>query len=491
MISKRVLFEIHQLDSQGCSQRTIAKQLRVDRQTVAKYLADPDITAKKRAPKVSKLDPYRDRIKLMLEKWPDAKAPVVLQRLRELGFDGNITIVRDYLRQLRGEASHKQPFIRYESEPGEQMQIDWGHFPGLVYDGTSRKLYVLAVIESHSRRLFPFFSHSQKQEYLHMGLLQAFAHFGGTPQKIVVDNMLTAVTERVGGIIRFNEAFLDFLRPFNITPRACNVRAPYEKGKVESVIKYVRNNFMPLRTFNNLSELNKQALEWNRTVADARIHQTTGEKPLVRFRAESLRPLPADIRDARETLSARVHKDFSFRFDGNSYTVPPYTVGKNITLKADLHHIWAYRKEKLIATHSRCWAKKKRIELPSHQEQVRKMRKKILCDKQVAAFLSLGQMAVDYLEKLLDGRQPIKKNISKLLVLKNEYGESSLRYALEKCTEMKLYGADYVGNILFQEMTPETQHPPVKLKKQPLNEITLEVPNLAEYDAIALKRRRK
>lgn len=67
MISKRVLFEIHQLDSQGHSQRTIAKQLRIDRQTVAKYLADPDITAKKRAPKLSKLDPYRDRIKLMLE----------------------------------------------------------------------------------------------------------------------------------------------------------------------------------------------------------------------------------------------------------------------------------------------------------------------------------------------------------------------------------------------------------------------------------------
>jgi len=491
MIGKREIFEIHRLHGQGYSIRAIARELRIDRQTVAKYITQPDITAKKRNPKSSKLDPYRDRINQMLEKRPDVKAPVVLQRIREQGFDGNITIVRDYLRQLRGESSHRQPFIRYESEPGEQMQIDWAHFPSIVYESVARKLYMLAVIESHSRRFFLSFSHSQKQEYLQMGLLQAFAHFGGTPRKILVDNMLTAVTERVGGIIRFNESFLDFLRPLSIIPQACNVRAPQEKGKVESVIKYVRHNFMPLRTFNDLKALTEQATQWNQSVADTRVHQTTGEKPLEHFRPESLRALPADIRDARETITALVHKDFSVRFDGNSYTVPPYTVGKKITLKADLYHVWAYRKDKLIATHDRCWAKKKRIELPSHQEQVKKMRKRLLCDKQVAVFLSLGQPAADYLEKLMDARQPIKKSISNLLDLKKKYGESSLRNALGKCLDMKLYSADYISNILYQEMKPEFRHPPVKLKKRPLNEITLESPNLAEYDAIALKRRSK
>jgi transposase len=464
MISKRVIFEIHQLHSQGHSKRAIAKQLRVDRQTVAKYIATPDITTKKRAGRSSKLDPYRDRIKLMLEQWPKINAPVVLQKISEQGFEGGITIVRAYLQQLRGESSHRQVFIRYESKPGEQMQIDWGHLPSIGYEGIARKLYMLAVIESHSRRFFLYFSHSQKQEYLHMGLLQAFTHFGGTPQTILVDNMLTAVTERVGGIIRFNESFLDFLRPLNITPRACNVRAPQEKGKVESVIKYVRQNFMPLRTFQNLNEITEQASQWNRAVADTRVHQTTGEKPIERFRPESLRALPVDIRDARETITPLVHKDFSVRFDGNSYTVPPYTVGKKITLKADLYHVWAYRKEKLIATHNRCCAKKKRIELPSHQEQVKKMRKKLLRDKQVTVFLSLGQSAADYLEKLMDARQPIKKNVSKMIDLKKEYGESSLRYALGKCMDMKLYGADYISNILYQEMTPDVRHPPVNSK---------------------------
>ncbi|MDH3349060.1 MAG: DDE-type integrase/transposase/recombinase [Desulfobulbaceae bacterium] len=135
------------------------------------------------------------------------------------------------------------------------MQIDCGHLPSIDYEGIARKLYMLVVIKSHSRRFFLYFSHSQKQEYLHMGLLQAFTHFGGTPPTLLGDNMLTEVTELVGGVIRFNESFLDFLRSFNITPKACNVRAPQEKGKVESVIKYVRQNFIPLRTFQNLHEI--------------------------------------------------------------------------------------------------------------------------------------------------------------------------------------------------------------------------------------------
>ncbi len=138
------------------------------------------------------------------------------------------------------------PFIRFESSPGEQFQTDWGHFGSLPYGNTKRKLYALAVTECHSRMLFVTFTHTQKQAVLHQALTDAFKFFGGTPQKIVVDNMLTAVYERVGRIISFNDAFLDFLRPFKTVPHACNVRSPWEKGKVENIISYIRKNFRPL-----------------------------------------------------------------------------------------------------------------------------------------------------------------------------------------------------------------------------------------------------
>ena len=246
MISRRTVLEIVELKEQGFSIRSIARQLQLDRETVAKYLAN-DTPTRAKASKASKLDPYREMIAEMVASCPDIKAPVVLQRISSKGFSGEITIVRDLLRQLRGQRALRQPFIRFESAPGEQIQIDWGHFASLTYGDSSRKLYALAVVEGYSRMLYVYFSHSQQQESLHQGILEAFRYFGGIPKEIVIDNMLTAVTERVGSVIRFNESFLEFLGNFAIRPHACTIRAPHEKGKVENAIKYLRTNFWPLR----------------------------------------------------------------------------------------------------------------------------------------------------------------------------------------------------------------------------------------------------
>lgn len=139
-------------------------------------------------------------------------------------------------------------------------------------------------------------------------------------------------------------------------------------------------------------------------------------------------PLP----DFRETETLKVYKDFGIRFDTNVYTVPPRLVGKSITLKADARTLSVYYKEKLVASHLRNWEKRKRIDLPSHSEQVRKLRKKVFMGKQMMVFMSLGQEAVDYLEKLAYASQPLKKTVERLLILNDDYGTSSLIYALKK-----------------------------------------------------------
>jgi transposase len=426
----------------------------------------------------------------LLLKDPKVEAPVILRKITAAGFDGEITILRDYLRTKRGKVKGKQAFIRFESQAGQQFQIDWGHFGSITYGNTNRRLYALAVVESHSRMMYVEFTHSQSQQVLHQCLINAFRFLRGTPKEIVVDNMITAVIERQGSLIRFNEAFLDFLRHFSIIPKACNIKAPYEKGKIESIIRYLKRNFLPLRKFTSLFDVQAQAMQWLREVANVRIQQTTSQRPIDRFCSESLKPLPEFMPDCRETMQLFVYKDFAVRFDGNCYTTPPWTIGKRLTVKADNKQVTIYDKQKIAAAHDRCWEKKKRIELPQHTELVKKVQKKLWQDRNVAAFASLGQIARDYLNALGKANQPIKKNIEKLLRLKDQYGTSSLITVIEKALNYKAYGASYIENILYQEMTPKNNHRPVKLKTEDLNNIILNEPNLAEYDSLVLQRRR-
>lgn len=489
MINRHAVFEIHRLYHEGLSKQRIAATLHVDPKTVRKFLIDPD---PKRVPirRLSKLDSFREEINRLLA--IDAKAPatVILQRIAPLGFDGGITILKDYLHTLRGHFKNKEAFIRFESLPGEQCQVDWGHFGSIVYGETTRKLYCLAVLECHSRLLYLEFTHSQRQETLHRCLLNAFRFFNGTPKELVTDNMLTAVIERVGPLIRFNEAFLDFLRPFAIVPRACNPQSPHEKGKVEKgVIHYIRHNFWPLRSFADLFDLQAQADHWRDTIANVRVHGTTGQRPIERFQVKALRPLPEFLPDCRDTAPAKVYSDFSIRFDANTYTVPPWAIDKQVIVKADPRTLTIYLKDKVIATHSRSYKRKERIELPAHKEAALKQKRRLWKSNLVQAFISLGEEAKAYLEHLSDTHEPLKKNLEKLLVLKDEYGPYDLIEAMKRASMHHAYGAHYIENILYQERTPKTLHPPVRLKQEKLNCIRLDEPSLADYDAFVIKRR--
>lgn len=492
MLDKRTIFEIHRLRNDGWSQRRIARHLRVNRKTVIRYLQNPEQISAKRSPRPSKLDPYQELIDQFLEQDPQVHATVVLQRLQDTGFDGKISILRDYLHEKRGQPKNRKAFIRFESAPCHQCQIDWGHFGSIQYGNTKRRLYCMAVIESHSRLLYLEFTHSQRQETLHRCLLNAFRFFGGTPRELVSDNMLTAVIERDGSLIRYNESFLEFLRPFAIVPYACNVRSPHEKGKVEKgAIHYIRYNFFPLRSFDNLKDLQVQADRWRDHVANIRIHSTTGERPIDRFKPEAMRPLPPFLPDCRDTDSAKVYPDFCVRFDANNYTVPPWAIGRQVIVKADTHSLSVYLKNKVIATHFRSYKRKERIELQAHREAAQKQQRRFWQSQYVRAFISLGEEAKTYLERLATANQPIKNSLKKLLALKEEYGSYALIEAIKKATLHNAYGAHYIENILYQEMTPKTNHPPVRLKDDNLNHICLEKPALAEYDALVVKRRKK
>lgn len=489
MKSRQIVFDIHRLKEEGYSNRSIARVLGIGRNTVSRYLMSPDKKPAQRNLQ-SKLDPFKEQIDRLLDQDAAVSAIVILRQIREMGYEGGITIVRDYLREQRGHVRPRQAYIRFESRPGEQIQVDWGHFGVIPYGDTNRKVYALVVVESYSRMMYVEFTHSQNQQALHGCLVNAFKYFGGTPKTIVVDNMLTAVTDRESGLIRFNDAFLDFLRPFHITPKACNPGSPQEKGKVERSIRYLRQNFIPLAEFEDLADYQRQVMKWMDEFANLRVHQTTGEVPRQRFETVPLRPLPELVPESFECHTLTVHKDFAVKFDTNSYTTPPWTIGKKLTLKADQQKVWIYHKNKQVVSYPRCWERKQRIETEAHVEQVKRLQRKNWQTKEIASFASLGEEFREYLEQLPQSNRPLKKQVILLLSLKDQYGIKSLSWAVMKALKHRAYGADYIENILYQEMIPINQHPPVKLKNEALNRIRLTEPTLTDYDAIALKRRK-
>ncbi len=248
---------------------------------------------------------------------------------------------------------------------------------------------------------------------------------------------------------------------------------------------------MPLRRFADLTDLQAQALDWLDQTANCRIHQTTGQLPKERFKQRRLRPLPKLVSVPLETAHPLVHTDFSIKFDGNSYTVPYWTIGKKLILKADQHTLWIYHKQKELCSYPRCWERKRRIENIAHVEQVKKLKRKHWENREHRLFAALGDEFREFLEKLPQSGGSIKKQLSKLLDLKDQYGAQSLSWAVLKALQHKAYGADYVENILHQKMNPKNQHPPVQLKNEALNRIRLSEPTLNDYDAIILKRRKK
>ena len=273
MLSPDQISELHRLHFvEKWSLRKIARHMRIGRRTIAKYLAAPAAKAAHRD-RSSKLDPFKEIIAELLRQDPDANAPVIAQRLKPLGYDGGFTIVKDYLRTLRKNSVARRAYVRVEPAPGERFDVDWGHFGALVYNGATRKLYAFCLVESHSRKMYLEFTHSQTFETFARCHIHAFQFFSGTSREIWFDNLATAVAEHDGNLIRFNPRFLAFARECGFIPRACHVAAAWEKGKVERAIGYVRQNFWPLRSFTDLADVNAQARQWLQEVANQRRHR--------------------------------------------------------------------------------------------------------------------------------------------------------------------------------------------------------------------------
>lgn len=294
--------EIRVLRRQGKSVRAIARMLDVSRNTVRRYLRGGGLPHYERGARPSKLDQYKqyiaERVKAAAPEW--IPATVLLRELRTLGYPGGISILKDHLGTLRPVAK-PEPLIRFETEPGHQMQVDFA----TIRRGKDRLAVFIATL-GWSRASYVEFVTDERMETLLGCHERAFYHFGGVPREVLYDNMRTVVTDRDRygpGLHRYNRTFLDFAHHHGFVPRLCQPYRPRTKGKVERFIRYLRASFyVPLA-----SQLSPEGLKvdrdtanarvgtWLREVANARVHATTGEVPAARLEheRERLQSIPA------------------------------------------------------------------------------------------------------------------------------------------------------------------------------------------------------
>jgi transposase len=492
MLTNEQINEIHRLHFvENWTVRKIARHLHIGRRTVAKYLIKPAQTPLHRT-RTSKLDPFKPAIEEWLQQDSSVTAAVIFQRLRDQGFAGGYTIIKDHLQAVRTETKTRRAFVRMEPAAGERFEIDWGHFGALVYDGAPRKLYAFCLVECHSRKMYLEFTHSQTFETFARCHIHAFEAMGGVARELWFDNLLTVVAEHEGNLVRFNPRFLGFAREYGFVPRACHVAAAWEKGKVERAIGYVRQNFWPLRRFIDLPDVNSQAHQWLHQIANQRRHRETGQTPEERFRPESMRPLPAIAPDYRDSVDALVHKDLRLSFDGNRYCVPPRYVGRRLIVKADSSSVTIYDQHQEIVRYPRSWWRGQTFGAERFQKELfAQMAAAERSAAQHRVVTLLGPASEEYLRRLANTDRSLTRQVRELLTLIRDYGPDAVAAALEKARTAGAFGADYIANILRQQQSRRDVQPPLQLKDPALNQLATDPLSLAEYDAFILRSRKE
>lgn len=493
MLSSEQINDLHRLYwSERWPIRKIERHLHLSWRSIKKYLDAPAQGAVKRE-RTSKLDAFKSTIADWLEQDPTATATVIGQRLRPLGYVGGASILREYVHKVRPQLRPPRAFIRVEPKPGDRFEVDWGHFGALDYAGDKRKLYAFALIDAHSRMLYLEFTHGQSFETFARCHVHAFTVLHGVAREIAYDNLATAVAEHDGRLVRFHPRFLAFAREYSFYPRACNVAAGWEKGKIERAIGYVRQSFWPLRTFTDLQDVNRQAREWLAEVANQRLHRETRQRPLDRFQPDALRPLPVIPYDYRDTAEALVYKDLRLHFDGNRYCVPQRFVGRRLTLKADSTSVTIYDRVHEIVTYPRCWRRSQVLGAERFEAELAELRpaaRRSVAQQRLFAYLDglcSAALLEAYLRDIADTDRALSHQLTELLELIRQYGPEAVADALTKAAKARAFGADYVGNILRQQQCPRRPQPPLYLRDPLLNELATDPLSLLEYDAFILE----
>jgi transposase len=472
------------------SQAAVARHLNIHRNTVRRALAAHDGPPKKASlrPNIpSKLDAFKPFMAERLSQYPKLPGTTLFREIQVRGYTGGLAILWEYLKGIR--PGLPQAFLRLETLPGEYAQVDWAHVGTIPIGNRVWRLSCFVMVLSYSRMIYLEFTLSQFLEVFMSCHVNAFAFFGGVVKRVNYDNLKTVVLSRAGKNIRFHPRFMDFAGAYLFEPVPCNVRAAWEKGKVESAIKFVRSAFLAGRTISSWKTLNEEACLWRDEVANVRLHGTTRERPVDRFELEKdkLQTLPSKPYDTAVFRPVTPNRQGLVHFDVNRYSVPTVFAGKLLTLKATVHQVDFFDGPRPLASHRRCYEKHRVIEDPTHYKDLLATRKKARASRVQSDFLTLAPECSAYLSGLAQAELNLPAHLEKIMDLAGLYGKTEVAGAVAHALKFRAFGAGYIQRIIHQRRTardmPEPR--PIVLSKKPdWNRLAVERTDLALYDEL-------
>lgn len=411
----------------------------------------------------SRLDPYKAFIRATLEQYPRLRATRLWAMVRGRGYPGSALQVQRYVRTVR-PAAGAEAFLRLDTLPGEQAQVDWGHFGPVRVGSTTRLLSCFALVLSWSRACYARFTLDQTIESFQRGHVEAFTALGGVARTLLYDNPKSVVLERVGEHIRFHPRLLDLAGHYHYAPQPCAVARANEKGRIERFLGFLRYSFFAARTFSSVADLNAQLARWIAEVAHTRPVPGRRDQSVADALAEEqprLLPLPEHPFACDLVRAVSAGKTPYIRFDGNDYSIPHTLVRRPLTLVASEHVVRLLDGSTEVARHVRSYDRGQRIEDDAHLAALVAEKRRAHALRGRDRLRQACPHADAFLEALAVRDAPLASHTTRLLRLLDQVGPRALDAALADALGRGAISAVSVAHILDQQRRARGLPPPV------------------------------